>query len=221
MAGPAGESSNKRQDQRRQTIQAPGPPLQHLCVRFRLAPFLLPTCILGVGHRKLRKTLLPTRDTSPVQLCKLVEKDTVRPHVGNNVVENGDQNVLMLIDSYQYEAVKRAAEQVKGLAGTLIHQLLDSTRLRLSSHSTAAQIDKRQLECTRRGEYRPGFAIDFRKYCPQRVMTIDQVRETVGKYFAVEGPGEAQSEVDRVEGNTRRKPVERPDPFLTCRQRSW
>ena len=206
-----------RREREDRQIGEPAGPVGQLASRLRLQNVALPLHVVGELELQIwqRRSLTPLE--SRIENAQLVREDLQRPAVGDNVMDDQQEQEVRVVELDQRCPKQRRARQIKrclGVGGSPSH------RLGLAGFGRQmAQVDDGAWQFQRGCDALHRAAVKIGEAGAQNLVAPDHFVERPTHGVDVDGDIEAGSQIDRVEGTVRREPVQKPEPLLCGRQR--
>ncbi len=159
-------------EQRRRVGQRALPEVQLPGQRLVAQPLLLPAGVIGVLHRQRRQTGRLTAQKIAIQGGHLLKDHAHRPAIGDDVVHAVQPEIFLIGQAQQRGPQQRAAGQVKGCFGLLLHRHADVRIARRRRQAT--QVDTWHQQRHRRVHDLPWLAVHAGKGGAQYFMAHDQ-----------------------------------------------
>ncbi|CRM98835.1 hypothetical protein [Pseudomonas sp. 34 E 7] len=138
-------------------------------------PLALPAGVVGVLQGQWRQLKGLALDGSGVQPRELVNQDSERPAIGDDVVQRHQQLMVLIVQTHQGDPQQRAFLQVEPGTRLIFADLL-RTRLALGI-GQVAEVDDVQREIRRGLDTLKALAIALVKACTQGFVALDQLLE--------------------------------------------
>jgi hypothetical protein len=164
------------------------------------------------GHRRLARAA-----ERLVVLAELLEEHAHRPRVGDDVVHDQQQEVMVRAQTQQRRAQQRVVREVEGplRLGTRAPQRLGLTLRRRRT----LQIDHRHLEGERLGDHLHHLALDLDKRGAQHLVARDDRPQAVTQRRFGQVATQPEQPADVVARGSRLEAIEEPQAQLRVRER--